>query len=72
MRWRDRRQSENIEDRRGLSTGRIAIGGGLGGIVILVLALLFGADPRQVLESLPAENPNAGIPNTRQVNPRVA
>jgi predicted metalloprotease len=69
MRWRDRRQSENIEDRRGMSTGRVAIGGGVGGVIILLLALLFGADPRQLLESLPTEDPNAGTPNTRQVNP---
>jgi uncharacterized protein len=54
MRWRDQRQSENIEDQRGSGGGRrIAIGGGLGGIVILILALLFGADPRQLLETLP-------------------
>jgi uncharacterized protein len=69
MRWRDRRQSENIEDRRGMSTGRVAVGGGVGGVIILLLALLFGADPRQLLESLPTEDPNAGTPNTRQVNP---
>jgi predicted metalloprotease len=54
MRWRDQRQSDNIEDQRGSGGGRrIAIGGGLGGIVVLVLALLFGADPRQLLEQLP-------------------
>ena len=47
MRWRDERQSENVEDRRGMSGGKIAIGG-LGGIVVLVIALLFGADPRQL------------------------
>src|ERR1044072_9010961 len=54
MRWRDQRQSENIEDQRGSGGGRrVAIGGGLGGIVELVLALLLGADPRQLLETLP-------------------
>ena len=54
MRWRDERQSENIEDRRGIGGGKIAIGG-LGGIVLLVLALLFGVDPRQLLRQLPQE-----------------
>jgi len=56
MRWRDQRQSDNIEDQRGSGGGRrLAIGGlgGLGGIAVLVLALLFGADPRQLLEQLP-------------------
>ena len=33
MRWRGERQSENIEDRRGMSRGGMAIGGGLGSIV---------------------------------------
>lgn len=53
MRWRDRRQSENIEDRRGMSGRRLAVGGGLGSIIVLVLALLLGADPRQLLEQMP-------------------
>lgn len=58
MRWRGERQSENIEDRRGMSRGGMAIGGGLGGIVLVVLALLLGADPRQLLEQRPAEGPS--------------
>jgi len=33
MRWRGERQSENVEDRRGMGRGGMAIGGGLGGIV---------------------------------------
>ncbi|MEP6636491.1 MAG: neutral zinc metallopeptidase [Acidobacteriota bacterium] len=65
MRWRGERQSENVEDRRGVSRGGMAIGGGLGGIVILVIALLFGADPRQLLEQLPANDPTAGPQTSR-------
>jgi predicted metalloprotease len=56
MRWRGERQSDNVEDRRGMSRGGMAIGGGLGSIVLIALALLFGADPRQLLEQLPKEN----------------
>jgi uncharacterized protein len=55
MRWRGERQSTNIEDRRGLSAGRVAVGGGLGTIVILVLALLFGVNPQRLLEQIPSE-----------------
>ena len=69
MRWRDRRQSENIEDRRGMSGGKIAIGGGLGTIVLILLALLFGADPRQLLEQLPADQ-GAGTQTSRPTNPQ--
>jgi len=66
MRWRDERQSENIEDRRGMGGGKIAIGG-LGGVVVLILALIFGADPRQILEQLP--QPGDGAQTSRAVNP---
>jgi predicted metalloprotease len=59
MRWRDQRQSQNVEDRRGLSGGRVAIGGGLGTIIILIIAVLFGADPRRLLEQLPQDSGTA-------------
>lgn len=67
MRWRGERQSTNIEDRRGLG-GKVAVGGGLGTIVILVLALLFGADPRQFLEQVPSD-PSSGVQSSRPLNP---
>jgi len=69
MRWREGRQSSNVEDRRGMSRGGMAIGGGLGGIVILVIALLLGADPRQLLEQLPADPQTPGTQTSRPVNP---
>jgi uncharacterized protein len=67
MRWRGERQSTNIEDRRGLG-GKVAVGGGLGTIVILILALLFGADPRQFLEQSPSD-PGSGVQSSRPQNP---
>lgn len=67
MRWRDRRQSENIEDRRGFGGRGIAIGGGLGGLVVLILALILGADPQQLLEQVP-NNPGS-VPASRSTNP---
>lgn len=54
MRWRDRRQSSNIEDRRAFSGGKVAVGGGLGGLVLIVLVLLFGGDPTQFLTERPS------------------
>jgi predicted metalloprotease len=46
----------------------MAIGGGLGGIVILVIALLLGADPRQLLEQLPSDT-QAPASQSRPTNP---
>jgi uncharacterized protein len=66
MRWRGERQSSNIEDRRGLGP-KVAVGGGLGTIVIVILALLFGADPRQFLEQVPS-NPSE-VQSSRPTNP---
>lgn len=49
MKWKGRRQSDNVEDRRGMSTGRKAIlGGGTLGIIILLLQL-FGGETGQNL-----------------------
>lgn len=69
MRWRGERQSDNIEDRRGIGRGGMAIGGGLGGIVVLIIALLLGADPRQLLEQVPSEGPASGTGTSRPANP---
>lgn len=52
MKWEGRQGSDNIEDRRGMSRGRMAIGGGLGTIVIVLIVLLLGGDPSQVMNVL--------------------
>jgi len=49
MQWRGARRSTNIEDRRGMRIRPGLVGGGLGTIVLLLLALYFGVDPRYVL-----------------------
>lgn len=68
MRWRGERQSENIEDRRGMSRGGLAIGG-LGSIVVLIIAVLLGVDPRQLLEQVPVNDPSTGTSTSRPTNP---
>jgi len=52
MRTEGRRTSGNIEDRRGMSTGKMAVGGGIGAIAIAVIILLLGGDPSTVLETV--------------------
>lgn len=53
MRWRGERESENVEDRRGIRVGGrgLAIGGG-GLLLIIALALFTGQDPTVLLEQL--------------------
>ena len=55
MKWTGRRQSGNVEDRRGMRPGRMAVGGGLGTIVVLIIAALFGADPRDLIKNVPQQ-----------------
>jgi predicted metalloprotease len=55
MRWRTGRRSRNIEDRRGMRTVRKAgllKGGGLGAIIIVLVAMYFGVDPTMLLQGM--------------------
>lgn len=50
MRWEHGRRSDNIEDRRGMRVGgKGMVGGGLGAIVLALVAMYFGVDPSVVL-----------------------
>ena len=52
MRLDGRRQSTNVDDRRGMSTGKAA-GMGLGGLIIVgLITLLMGGDPSEVLQQM--------------------
>jgi uncharacterized protein len=52
MKWQGRQGSGNIEDRRGMSTGRKVIGGGIGTIIIAIIVLLLGGDPSTLLDTM--------------------
>ena len=49
MRWRNRRVSSNVEDRRGVRIASKAGGGGIGVIVLALIAMYFGVDPSVIL-----------------------
>lgn len=51
MRWRSGRRSSNIEDRRGRRAPK-ALGGGIGTIVVILLAMYFGVDPAPLLQTM--------------------
>jgi uncharacterized protein len=61
MRWRSERQSTNVEDRRGMGGRGLAVGGGLGTLVLVVIAMLFGADPSQLLQQVPSGAPGGQV-----------
>ncbi len=69
MRWQGREQSKNVEDRRGQRGGgmtRVGGGIGIGTIILLGIALLFGGDASSILGSL--LNSGMQAPTTTQTN----
>jgi uncharacterized protein len=66
MRWGSGRRSTNVEDRRGMRVSPRMAGGGLGAIVIVVLALLFGVDPGMLTQMMPTET---SVPATGPAQP---
>ncbi|MBK5192253.1 MAG: neutral zinc metallopeptidase [Flavobacteriaceae bacterium] len=58
MKWQGRRQSSNVDDRRGKSTGgKIAIGGGIIGVILLAIQLFTGGDSTEILNQLQDQIP---------------
>lgn len=57
MLWQGRRESSNVEDRRGIGGGGLAVGGGLGTMVIALIVYLLGGNPNQVLNNRAEQAP---------------
>ena len=60
MRWTTGRRSENVEDRRGFHVSPRVAGGGLGTIVLVLVALYLGVDPSVILNQTQMTVPGAG------------
>jgi predicted metalloprotease len=62
MKWQSGRRSTNVEDRRG--SGGMGVGGlgGLGIVLVVVVSLLFGQNPLQVLGQVAEQAPPAQTP----------
>ncbi len=69
MRWRGRRQSSNVEDRRRMGGPTVAKGGGLGVIIIVILYALMGGDPQTLIENLPATTSSQSSQSGAAVTP---
>lgn len=54
MKWQGGRKSTNVDDRRGKSGGKIALGGGVVGVIIFLISMYTGTDLTQVLNQIPA------------------
>jgi predicted metalloprotease len=68
--WEDRSESQNVEDRRGLGAPAGLAVGGIGGLILtVILALVFGVDPRQLMGP-GGQGGGGGAPRAaRPVNP---
>jgi predicted metalloprotease len=67
MRLEDQERSSNIEDRRGVSVGggrigRGVAGGGIGVVVLALVAMFFGVDPSIILDSGAPTQTSPGAP----------
>lgn len=65
MRWRDGRRSSNIEDRRGQRSSGGIIGGGIGTVALVLLAMYFGVDPSPLIEGMQSSTTPASSAGTR-------
>jgi hypothetical protein len=63
MRWKGRDKSQNIEDRRGMSRGKMALGGSVGTIALVIIVLLLGGNPNELINNLQYAAPETEASN---------
>jgi uncharacterized protein len=61
MLWKGRRQSANVEDRRGRSP-KVMVGGGIGTVIVVLAIYLLGGDPTQLLNNMQPEDSQTTAP----------
>jgi hypothetical protein len=57
MQWMGRRESSNVEDRRGISGGGLAVGGGVIGVIFILAKFLLGGGDLNDLSQLVQQSP---------------
>ena len=73
MRWEFGRRSSNVEDRRGAGVSGPVVGGGIGFIVLSLIAAFFGVDPAILEQVAPSnDNPTAVTRETSPESDRLA
>ncbi len=56
MRWEFGRKSDNVEDRRGTKASPGVVGGGIGGLILTLIAVFLGVDPALIDQIIPQDN----------------
>ncbi|MEE4378539.1 MAG: neutral zinc metallopeptidase [Candidatus Competibacteraceae bacterium] len=69
MRWRGGRRSSNVEDRRGRRVSGRKAGGGIGVIIIVLIAMYFGVDPNLILNLTGQTSSSVSPQPQRQASP---
>jgi predicted metalloprotease len=60
MLWKGREKSQNVEDRRGISGRKMAAGGTVGTLAIIVIVWLLGGNPSQLINNLQSSGNETG------------
>jgi predicted metalloprotease len=67
MLWQGRRESSNVEDRRGISGRGIAAGGGIGTLIIGLLYFILGGNPSDINSGLdPQQQTQSAVPRSAE------
>ncbi|WP_210471654.1 neutral zinc metallopeptidase [Sporosarcina sp. 6E9] len=60
MKYKGRRGSANVEDKRGMG-GKTLVGGGIGGLIIVLIITFMGGNPEEVLNDLGATGTDQNV-----------
>ncbi len=66
MRYKGREQSGNVEDRRGMSTGKMVAGGSIGTLAIVLIVWLLGGNPAEIINKMQSRGTE-----TTEVDPAI-
>lgn len=69
MKWQGGRRGGNIEDRRGMSGGQKLTLGGIGGVIVLIVGLMMGGDPSQILSQMQQGSSSSAAPESYESSP---
>ncbi len=66
MRWKGRKQSAHVEDRRGVRAGPKLAGGGIGLLLLVGVGLFLGVDPGTLMQVVQTQQQGMGAPAPRE------